>query len=344
MNYPRTEIPTAYSQCLPDGKPIDLQIDRSFLTVHLDYAPVLRFKLSDWFANRCFLRLIELRAPEGLSENFTLKIAFCCLCEMIPTLREVELDAEPALLESLSNDGLNFDALASQRALCSRSSISQVADFWLSHPLKPLFPIDYTETNGRRHPIRPRLRGGQLYNRHIRSLKSDCSFRTLDPIRDLDLFHEWMNETRVSRFWELEGDLHHHETYIAEVLSDPHIHPLIGRFNAEPFGYFEAYWAKEDRIGAYYEAEDYDRGLHVLVGESRFRGPHRVAAWLTSLVHFLFLEEPRTRNIVAEPRSDNHKMIQYFMRAGFHKIKDFDFPHKRAALMVLPREEFFQRF
>jgi RimJ/RimL family protein N-acetyltransferase len=82
----------------------------------------------------------------------------------------------------------------------------------------------------------------------------------------------------------------------------------------------------------------------MLVGEPEFRGPHRVVAWLPSLAHYLFLDDPRTRNVVAEPRSDNAKMIGYLQHAGFYREKEFDFPHKRAAMMILPREVFFGQY
>ncbi|MNP85895.1 N(6)-hydroxylysine O-acetyltransferase [compost metagenome] len=44
--------------------------------------------------------------------------------------------------------------------------------------------------------------------------------------------------------------------------------------------------------------------------------------------------------MVAEPRADNAKMIGYMESVGFHKEKEFDFPHKRAALMLLERRAF----
>ena len=74
------------------------------------------------------------------------------------------------------------------------------------------------------------------------------------------------------------------------------------------------------------------------------RSPMKVNAWLPSLAHYLFLDDTRTRNVVAEPRADNTKMIGYLQRAGFYKSKEFDFPHKRAAMMVLSREAFFDQF
>jgi RimJ/RimL family protein N-acetyltransferase len=153
-----------------------------------------------------------------------------------------------------------------------------------------------------------------------------------------------MNEPRVAAFWELSGSREEHAAYLERLRTDAHILPLIGRFDGEPFGYFEAYWAKEDRIAPFYDAGDYDRGLHMLVGEARFRGPERVAAWLSSLAHYLFLDDPRTEHVVSEPRADNARMIDYLASRGFYKAKCFDFPHKRAAMMVLPRESFFSEF
>ena len=70
------------------------------------------------------------------------------------------------------------------------------------------------------------------------------------------------------------------------------------------------------------------------------RGPHKVACWLPSLVHYLFLDDPRTARIVSEPRADNDRMIHYLMETGFSHLRNFSFPHKRAALMALSRENF----
>ena len=79
----------------------------------------------------------------------------------------------------------------------------------------------------------------------------------------------------------------------------------------------------------------------MLVGEQAHRGPHKVASWLAALTHYLFLDDPRTQRVVAEPRADNAKMIGYMQSQGYHRLKEFDFPHKRAALMMQSREQFF---
>ncbi len=65
-------------------------------------------------------------------------------------------------------------------------------------------------------------------------------------------------------------------------------------------------------------------------------------AWLPSLVHYLFLADPRTQRVVAEPNVLNTKMVGIFEHfAGLRQVKEFDFPHKRAALVSVTRDAFF---
>ena len=187
------------------------------------------------------------------------------------------------------------------------------------------------------HPQRPAKPQGEVYRRFDPQLGAWISLRTLDIELDLERFNRWQNTPRVLAFWDEGGSLDDHRQYLEKLADDPHTLTLIGCFDDQPFAYFEAYWAKEDRIAPLYDAGDYDRGIHMLVGEQAHRGPHKVASWLSALTDYLLQDDPRTRRIVAEPRADNAKMIGYMQSQGYKRIKEFDFPHKRAALMVLER-------
>lgn len=187
------------------------------------------------------------------------------------------------------------------------------------------------------HPQRPAKPQGEVYRRFDPQLGAWISLRTLDIELDLERFNRWQNTPRVLAFWDEGGSLDDHRQYLEKLANDPHTLTLIGCFDDQPFAYFEAYWAKEDRIAPFYDADDYDRGIHMLVGEQAHRGPHKVASWLSALTDYLLQDDPRTRRIVAEPRADNAKMIGYMQAQGYARIKEFDFPHKRAALMVLER-------
>ncbi len=216
----------------------------------------------------------------------------------------------------------------------------QQSQLWLTHP--PIaFPLTYQFSQHFRHPLRPQKPTGTLYQRYIPWLDQVLSFRTVDQDTDLDTFNRWMNDPVVAEFWQEEGDLDKHHAYLTKLNNDPHMLPLIASFDDESFGYFEVYWAKEDRIAPYYDVHDFDRGWHVLIGEAKFRGKPYVSAWMPAISHYLFLDDCRTQRLVIEPRSDNKKMIRNLARSGYALVKEFDFPHKRAMLGMLLRERFF---
>lgn len=228
--------------------------------------------------------------------------------------------------------------------LIRRRQLLQLPLLWHQDPRPVPHPrLPCPLPDGRAHPERPPLARGVVYDRFDPLLGMRVSFRRVDVERDLPLFHAWMNELRVAYFWEMaqsEGEL---RAYLRRLEADPHTHPLIGCFDGDPAGYFEIYWAKENRLGPYYDAHDYDRGWHGLIGARHHLGLAKTAAWLRGLTHFLFLDDPRTEKVVGEPRVDNAKLLRYADALAYEKVKEFDFPHKRAALMHCRRDPFFER-
>ena len=132
-------------------------------------------------------------------------------------------------------------------------------------------------------------------------------------IEDTDpgLLYKWMNEPRVDHFWGERGSRSQQEEFLRRALKSKHSIPAIGYWDATPFGYFEIYWAKEDNLSRYLPRDvgNYDRGIHCLVGEQEFRGPHRVKIWLSALVHYCWLADLRTETVLMEPRVDNDRYV-----------------------------------
>jgi RimJ/RimL family protein N-acetyltransferase len=130
---------------------------------------------------------------------------------------------------------------------------------------------------------------------------------------DLQLLNKWMNEPRVSKFWGCSGPQITQEKFLQTNMSSKHSFPAIGLWDGKPFGYFELYWVKEDILGRHLgdRADNYDRGIHVLVGEEEFRGKHRVKCWITALAHWAFIEDYRTNAVVLEPRVDNERYSSF---------------------------------
>lgn len=132
---------------------------------------------------------------------------------------------------------------------------------------------------------------------------------TISPC-DTDLLHTWMNDPRVNAAYGDAGPRSYQESLLRKSLNDKHSFPVIGCWDGKPFGFFEIYWVKEDHLGRQLSSHDYgnwDRGFHALVGEQEFRGAHRVRVWMSALVHYCFLADPRTERVLVEPRLDNQK-------------------------------------
>ncbi|PSR74222.1 acyl-CoA N-acyltransferase [Coniella lustricola] len=196
------------------------------------------------------------------------------------------------------------------------------------------------------HPRRaPKPRpGSTIYSRWIPHLGETFSMVALDHTRQdhVDLFHTWQNDPRVSHGWNQAGTRAAHCAYLAQLHEDPAQVAVLAAFDGVFFAYFELYWAREGRLGAYYASQDFDRGRHSLVGDVRYRGAHRVGAWWSSLMHYLFLDDARTMQVVGEPKFTNTTVLAYDFQHGFGADKFVDLPDKRGALMKCSRERFFQ--
>lgn len=218
--------------------------------------------------------------------------------------------SDPENLDAAAATGLLSFSSSSPTAhlecYVARSSFWQVPpDYFLSllggahdgttiNQMPPRFPkpAEHTITNGIRHPLRPRPRAiGDLYTRWIPSLNQCLTFRLASVDEDAELLHRWMNDPRVAEFWgEDGGDVEKTRGFLKKGLGSQHCYPVIGSWDGEPFGYFEVYWVKEDSLGKFVtDCDSWDRGVHCLVGEQKFRGPQRVGVWISSLVHCEFV-------------------------------------------------------
>ncbi len=325
----------------PDGDPLEVRLDTSKLTVgpQAGHGPISHWLLHEQAGT---LRLDGSDSHGAEPAQTHLLAAIEAAFVRHPQRATLSLRLAPSSQAGLARlvDAGAASLPPGPDAIVAREAFWQLPRVWQRGPREP-FAQRYTLSQGRRHPLRPAKPAGTVYQRHIPWLSQTLSLDTVDIERDLPAFHRWMNDPVVAHFWEEQGELARHRAYLETIAADPRVTGLIGRLDGEAFGYFEVYWAKEDRIAPFYDAGDHDRGWHALIGEARFRGKPFLTAWMPSVSHYLFLDDCRTQRIVIEPRADNHKMIKSLGRCGYAHVKEFDFPHKRAMLGMLLRERFF---
>lgn len=201
-----------------------------------------------------------------------------------------------------------------------------------------------TAKTGIEHPVRPEKETGIVFQRYFYALKQTLTLRMLDIDRDISMFHRWHNRKDIAPVWELEGSLEEHHEYLSKMAAGAHQFAVIGEYNGVPFGYIEIYWAPEDRIGPFYEPQDYDQGVHVLVGNPNYQGMAFGYPWGTSMLHYCYLKCAETQRVVGEPKASNERAVSASALVGLIKQYEFDFPHKRAALTKSTREDFFNKY
>lgn len=202
------------------------------------------------------------------------------------------------------------------------------------------------------HPLRPPKpkQGEVLYKRYCPTIGQTLDFTYFDlgsgegVSAHLEAFHRWHNDERVNKGWNESGSLKKHLKYVKGVMNNPAVLPIMMSWDRDLMGYVEIVWLKENHIATYIPngPKDWDRGMHVLVGEEKYRGSDRAQAWLRSIFHYCFLADPRTERGIGEPRADNASIVRVSLDAAMHIETIFDLPYKRSVMTCIPRERFFK--
>ncbi|MFB1063420.1 GNAT family N-acetyltransferase [Natrinema sp. H-ect4] len=164
-------------------------------------------------------------------------------------------------------------------------------------------------------------------------------FREVDLGRDLGRLHQWLNQSHVLPYWTQDDPLPKVRDTITERAANEDQTLYIGYLDHVPMSYWETYWAVEDRVARYYDADLADQGIHLLIGPPEYLGHSHAKPLIETMLAFQF-QHPETQRVVVEPDVRNEKVIHIFEKCGFKHHKQIQLDDKRAQLMICRRETF----
>lgn len=177
------------------------------------------------------------------------------------------------------------------------------------------------------------------YERYDRSIDRHVGFRPVELDRDLGRLHAWLNNEHVLPYWQLNDPLPEFREELDAKLTDDHLTPYVGTLDHVPMSYWERYWAAEDAIADYYDADPSDQGIHLLFGPPEYLGEGYAEPLLRAMTAFQF-RHPETQRVVTEPDVRNDVVVHVFEQCGFEPVREIEMEEKDALLMTCDRERF----
>lgn len=162
----------------------------------------------------------------------------------------------------------------------------------------------------------------------------------VDPAADAGLLHGWVTEERA-RFWGMADHTREQVREIYEFVDSlPTHHAYLALRDGVPAALFQTYEPDADPVGACYDVQPGDFGVHLLIAPAEGEGEGAVKGYtdalLTAFIAHVF-SDPAHLRVVVEPDARNEKAIARMVRIGFELGPEIRKPEKTARLAFLTR-------
>ncbi|WP_273693698.1 GNAT family N-acetyltransferase [Tenacibaculum sp.] len=176
----------------------------------------------------------------------------------------------------------------------------------------------------------------KVFSKEIKGL-GVISIRPFQLETDTPMLHSWVTQPYAKYWGMLNKSLEEVGAEYQEIENNPFHHSYIGMLNDTPVFLMELYKASEDIIANYYNAQENDYGMHVLVAPVERRIPQFTWHVFSTIIDYFF-SLPEVERIVVEPDVNNEKIHTLNKKAGFEYQKEVELPHKKAALAFCTRD------
>ncbi|BAV05325.1 Protein N-acetyltransferase, RimJ/RimL family [Filimonas lacunae] len=167
------------------------------------------------------------------------------------------------------------------------------------------------------------------------------SFRPLQIEQDIPLIHDWVNRD-YAKYWQMQQTTPEQvkASYMA-ITQAPHSNAYMGFYNNQPAFLWESYHVMKDPIAGYYDAQEGDYGLHLLVAPVE-TPIHGFTYHILCTIMDYMLQNSQVKRLIVEPDVCNDKMHVLTRRVGFEYHQAVQLPQKQAYLAFCTREQYRQ--
>ena len=161
--------------------------------------------------------------------------------------------------------------------------------------------------------------------------------RPIDLLIDIPIISEWVSK-EYAKYWGMSKmTVDQIREEYKDILSDSNV--FVGLFNNQLTFLLECYHPKDDVVGLYYDIQNGDYGMHILVAPTENPIPNFTWNVFTVVMDFIFSDDKIDR-IIVEPDVRNEKIHLLNKRAGFEYQKQIVLPEKIAHLAFCTREQY----
>lgn len=164
--------------------------------------------------------------------------------------------------------------------------------------------------------------------------------RPLSLTRDIAVIHKWVNMDYAKTFWQMAGSYdqvyHHYEQFLSSGLGDSLMFFYAG--NPDPIAQMDFYNPLLDEVGAMYETQEDDIGVHLLMGPATTPVKGLTTNVMLCGISYLFILG--AKRIIGEPDMNNKNANELVKRVGFQFIKPVSLSYKKANLYILEKANF----
>jgi len=169
--------------------------------------------------------------------------------------------------------------------------------------------------------------------------QGNFSFRPLQIACDIPLIHNWVNR-EYAQYWQMQKTtIEQVRVAYTTITQARHAHAFMGFYNDVPAFLWESYWAMNDPIGKYYDVQEGDYGLHLLVAPPD-KTIHGFTLHILKTIMDYMLSDDAVNRLIVEPDIRNEKMHILTQRVGFEYGQQITLPHKKAWLAFCTREQY----